>query len=67
MLWKKLTVLLATALMLAMVLVSSGMASAAECGVSCGGGPFTGAEHASPSAAFGIATARVNSIKHALP
>ena len=48
---KKLTVLVAMALMLAMMLASSGVASAAN------GSFATGAAHASPTASSGISTA----------
>ncbi len=65
-------VLVAMTLMLAMMLASTGTASAADCGRGCenpppgsGGGPYTGALHANyPNAALGIATAKVNSLKH---
>lgn len=55
---RRLSVLLAVALMLAMMLASSGMASAAALANGKGG------EMASPSAAFGIATAIANTTKH---
>ena len=61
---RKIALLVAAALMLA----SSGMASAAPCDPTIcptnGGGPYTGALNASPSAAFGIATAKYNVAIH---
>jgi hypothetical protein len=56
--YRRLMVLLAVALMLAMVLASSGVASAAALANGKGG------EMSSPSAAFGIATAIANTMKH---
>ncbi|HEX2740221.1 MAG TPA: hypothetical protein VHM69_07220 [Rubrobacter sp.] len=55
---RRLSILLAVALMLALMLASSGMASAAALANGKGG------EMASTSAAFGIATAISNTIKH---
>ena len=55
---RRLAVLLAVALMLAIMLASSGIASAAALANGKGG------EMASPSAAFGIATAIANTMKH---
>ena len=55
---RRLTVLLAMAVMLAMMVASSGVASAAALANGKGG------EMASTSAAFGIATAISNTVKH---
>ena len=55
---RRLTVLLAMAVMLAMMVASSGMAQAAALANGKGG------EMASTSAAFGIATAIANTMKH---
>ena len=57
--YRRVKVLLAVALMLAMMVASSGVASAAALANGKGG------EMASPSAAFGIATAIANTMKHA--
>lgn len=56
--YRRVTILLAVVLMLAMMLASSGVASAAALANGKGG------EMANPSAAFGIATAIANTIKH---
>jgi hypothetical protein len=56
--YRRLAVLLVVAVMLAMMLASSGVASAAALANGKGG------EMASPSAAFGVATAISNTIKH---
>ena len=55
---RRVMVMLAAAVMLAMMLASSGVASAAALANGKGG------EMASPSAAFGIATAISNTMKH---
>ena len=55
---RRIAVLLSIAVMVATMLASSGMASAAALANGKGG------EMASPSAAFGIATAIANTMKH---
>ncbi len=55
---RRLTVLLAVAMMLATMLANAGMASAVALANGQGG------EKANPSASFGIATAVVNTQKH---
>lgn len=55
---RRIAVLLSVAVMVATMLASSGMASAAALANGKGG------EMASPSAAFGIATAIANTMKH---